>query len=204
MAKLARPGNQEKRKLSQPAYNLTLSVPSSSSSSSSSSSANTQCRISWIGVLRCVVIVQQLHDNRTKYRLGLGIKQNIKCIMDQNVIVQMFGEKSWKTKIKGTEYLRTWSRHSIAKTSVFAIEILNGKYHVILHLKNLDAQLLRNDTSFLSNLLCKSPLINYSPTIFVRLFQPIHWYETRILTFSSEKRAPISTMFTCRASHNVL
>ena len=28
--------------------------------------------------------------------------------------------------------------------------------------KNLDAQLLRNDTSFLSNLLCKSPLINYS------------------------------------------
>ena len=70
--------------------------------------------------------------------------------------------------------------------------------------KNLDAQLLRNDTSFLSNLLCKSPLINYSPTIFVRLFQPIHWYETRILTFSSEKRAPISTMFTCRASHNVL
>ena len=29
----------------------------------------------------------------------------------------------------------TWSRHSIAKTSVFAIEILNGKYHVILHLK---------------------------------------------------------------------
>ena len=31
--------------------------------------------------------------------------------------------------------------------------------------KNLDAQLLRNDTSFLSNLLCKSPLINYSPTI---------------------------------------
>ena len=65
--------------------------------------------------------------------------------------------------------------------------------------ENLDAQLLRNDTSFLSNLLCKSPLINYSPTIFVRLFQPIHWYETRILTFSSEKRAPISTMFTCRA-----
>ena len=40
--------------------------------------------------------------------------------------------------------------------------------------ENLDAQLLRNDTSFLSNLLCKSPLINYSPTIFVRLFQPIH------------------------------
>ena len=40
--------------------------------------------------------------------------------------------------------------------------------------KNLDALLLRNDTSFLSNLLCKSPLINYSPTIFVRLFQPIH------------------------------
>ena len=70
--------------------------------------------------------------------------------------------------------------------------------------ENVDAQLLRNDTSFLSNLLCKSPLINYSPTIFVRLFQPIHWYETRILTFSSEKRAPISTMFTCRASHNVL
>ena len=71
---------------------------------------------------------------------------------------------------------------------------LNGKYHVIS--KNLDAQLLCNDTSFLSNLLCKSPLIIYSPTIFVRLFQPIHWYETRILTFSSEKRAPISTMFT--------
>ena len=40
--------------------------------------------------------------------------------------------------------------------------------------ENLDAQLLRNDTSFLSNLLCKSPVINYSPTIFVRLFQPIH------------------------------
>ena len=40
--------------------------------------------------------------------------------------------------------------------------------------ENLDAQLLRNDTSFVSNLLCKSPLINYSPTIFVRLFQPIH------------------------------
>ena len=55
--------------------------------------------------------------------------------------------------------------------------------------ENLDAQLLRNDTSFLSNLLCKLPLINYSPTIFVRLFQPIHWYETRILTFSSEQRA---------------
>ena len=29
----------------------------------------------------------------------------------------------------------TWSRHSIAKTSVFAIEISNSKYHVILHLK---------------------------------------------------------------------
>ena len=40
--------------------------------------------------------------------------------------------------------------------------------------ENLDAELLRNDTSFLSNLLCNSPLINNSPTIFVRLFQPIH------------------------------
>ena len=70
--------------------------------------------------------------------------------------------------------------------------------------KNLDAQLFTQWYEFLINLLCKSPLINYSPTIFVRLFQSIHWYETRILTFSSEKRAPISTMFTCRASHNVL
>ena len=47
--------------------------------------------------------------------------------------------------------------------------------------ENLDAQLLRNDTSFLSNLLWKSPLINYSPTIFVRLFQPIHWSGVNIL-----------------------
>ena len=45
----------------------------------------------------------------------------------------------------------------MAKTSVFAIEILNTIHDVILHLKKLDAQLLRNDTSFLSNLLCKSP-----------------------------------------------
>ena len=56
--------------------------------------------------------------------------------------------------------------------------------------ENLDAQLLRNDTSFLSNLLCNSPFINNSPTIFVRLFQPIHWYETRILTFFIRAAGP--------------
>ena len=38
----------------------------------------------------------------------------------------------------------------------------------------------------------------------VHFYQPIHWYLPRILTFLSEQRAPISTMFTCRASHNVL
>ena len=39
---------------------------------------------------------------------------------------------------------------------------------------------------------------------FVHLYQPIHWYLARILMFLSEQRAPISTMFTCRASHNVV
>ena len=37
----------------------------------------------------------------------------------------------------------------------------------------------RNDTSFLPNLLCKSPLINYSPTIFRSSFSadPLTWNE---------------------------
>ena len=39
---------------------------------------------------------------------------------------------------------------------------------------------------------------------FVHLYQPIHWYLPRILTFLSEQRAPISTMFASRAFHNVL
>ena len=100
----------------------------------------------------------------------------------------------------------TFDRDTLSRKRQWRFRDRDLKQQIPCHTasKNLDAQLLRNDTSFLSNLLCKSPLINYSPTIFVRLFQPIHWYETRILTFSSEKRAPISTMFTCRTSHNVL
>ena len=39
---------------------------------------------------------------------------------------------------------------------------------------------------------------------FVHLYQPIHWYLPRILTFLSEQRAPISTMFASSAFHNVL
>ena len=39
---------------------------------------------------------------------------------------------------------------------------------------------------------------------FVYLYQPIHWYFTRILTFLSEQRAPFSTMFAFRAFHNVI
>ena len=39
---------------------------------------------------------------------------------------------------------------------------------------------------------------------FVILYQPIHWYLTRILTFLSEQRAPFSTMFTSRPFYNVV
>ena len=39
---------------------------------------------------------------------------------------------------------------------------------------------------------------------FVYLYQPIHWYLTRILTFLSEQGAPFSTMFASRAFHNVI
>ena len=39
---------------------------------------------------------------------------------------------------------------------------------------------------------------------FVYLYLPIHWYLTRILTFLSEQRAPLSTMFASRAFHNVI
>ena len=38
----------------------------------------------------------------------------------------------------------------------------------------------------------------------VHLYKPIHWYLPRILMFLSEQQAPISTLFACRASHNVL
>ena len=39
---------------------------------------------------------------------------------------------------------------------------------------------------------------------FVHLYQPIHWYLTRNLTFLSEQRAPFSTMFASRAFYNVI
>ena len=39
---------------------------------------------------------------------------------------------------------------------------------------------------------------------FVHLYQPIHWYLTRILMFLSEQRAPFSTMFASRAFYNVI
>ena len=39
---------------------------------------------------------------------------------------------------------------------------------------------------------------------FVILYQPIHWYLTRILTFLSEQRAQFSTMFTSRPFYNVV
>ena len=39
---------------------------------------------------------------------------------------------------------------------------------------------------------------------FACLYQPIHWYLTRILTFLSEQWAPFSTMFASKAFHNVI
>ena len=58
---------------------------------------------------------------------------------------------------------------------------------------------------FLSNFLCNwHELYSTHWRFFVHLYQPIHWYLPRILTFLSEQRAPISTMFACRALHNVL
>ena len=58
---------------------------------------------------------------------------------------------------------------------------------------------------FLSNLLINVTDMNYIThrRFFVLLYQPIHWYP-RILTFLSEQRAPISTMFASRAFLNVL
>ena len=41
--------------------------------------------------------------------------------------------------------------------------------------------------------------MNTHRCFFVYLYQPIHWYLTRILTFLSEQRAPFSTMFASRA-----
>ena len=58
---------------------------------------------------------------------------------------------------------------------------------------------------FPSNFLCNWHELYYSPTFFfVYLYQPIHWYLTRILTFLSEQRAPFSTMFTSTAFNNVI
>ena len=39
---------------------------------------------------------------------------------------------------------------------------------------------------------------------FEHLYQLIHWYLSRILTFLLEQRAPISTMFASTAFHNVV
>ena len=81
------------------------------------------------------------------------------------------GKKFSKRNISSNVLIETLYRENVS----FRDRDLNGKYHAChTASENLDAQLLRNDTSFLSNLLCKSPLINYSPTIFVRLLQPIH------------------------------
>ena len=50
--------------------------------------------------------------------VGLDIKET-KCIMYQNVIVPtLIGEKSWRTKMKGTKYLWTkigWTKYCIDK-----------------------------------------------------------------------------------------
>ena len=78
---------------------------------------------------------------------------------------------SWSNLEKLCSCSRTWMVSALACGNKW---IQGGTYTCHTESENLDVQLLRNDTSFLSNLLCKSPLNYYSPTIFVRLFQPIH------------------------------
>ena len=48
---------------------------------------------------------------------------------------------------------------------------------------------------FLSNFLYRPNWHELYYCFFVYLYQPIHWYLTRILMFLSEQRAPFSTMF---------
>ena len=60
---------------------------------------------------------------------------------------------------------QTWSRHSIAKTSVFAIEILNASNDVIWHQKILMLNFY-STYEFLSNFLCNWHELYYSPTFF--------------------------------------
>ena len=57
---------------------------------------------------------------------------------------------------------------------------------------------------FLSNFLCNWHDYITHRQFFVSIYQPIHWYLTRILTFLSEQRAPFSTMFASRPFHKVI
>ena len=73
--------------------------------------------------------------------------------------------------------------------------------------EKFDAELLHNIRwyEFLSNFLCNWHELYYSPMLnFVYLYQLIHWYLTRILTFLSKQWAPFSTMFASRVLHNVI
>ena len=57
---------------------------------------------------------------------------------------------------------------------------------------------------FLSNFLCNWHEYITHQRFFVYLYQPIHWYLTRILMCLSEQRAPFSTIFASRAFHKVI
>ena len=96
-----------------------------------------------------------------------------------------------------------WSRQSIAKTPVFAIEILNTENDVIWHQKILMLNFYSTYKFFLTSYVTDMNYITHR-RFFVILYQPIHWYLTRILTFLSEQRAPFSTMFTSRPVYNVV
>ena len=86
-------------------------------------------------------------------------------------------------------------------TDVFAIEIYIRLTRCHMASEKLKCWSLTQHTSFY--------LTSYVTDIthrrfFIYLYQPIHWYLTRILMFLSEQRAPFSTMFASRAFHNTI
>ena len=98
----------------------------------------------------------------------------------------------------GQMYTDTWSRHSIPKTSVFAIEILYMYSLMSYGIRKVWCWTFTQHTSFyLTSYVTDMNYITHQH-FFVQLYQPIHWYLTRILTILSEQW-PFSTMFVSRA-----